>query len=668
MKKKLHLFSDHTQEIKKNFFITVFFFTSSLVLGQTIPPTKTVIVNACLCGTIDAIAANETKTVQCLSLAIAPTVPTATDNYGNILTPSNPVISNSLSFERDLTYTYTFTDCVGNKHDWIYTYIIDDTIPPTATTPKDIRGLQCMIDIPVANILDVTDESDNCSGIVKVSVIDTNNEASGCKGSPYIVTRTYTLTDCSGNSTDLVQTITIEDDTVPTFTAPANTEIFTTASCTYDVSVEFTGDVTNEADNCSTDLNATYTDTMIAGTCEGSKIITRTWCLIDKCGNKAQDQVQTITVSDKMAPTWTTEFASLNTTVECSNIEALETAQAKFPIAADNCDSDVTNISKTAGQFISNEGCANSGSYTNTWTVTDACGNQSAVFTQVITIQDKTGPTTTTLFATNINVNCDAIPIKPELVFLDNCSTVTDPIYTVDISNRTLNNYTITRNWSVTDVCGNTSKFIQIINVHIQNGGTIAPQIITACNADSSPIDIAIKLPAGSPLNGIWINTDNIGKLDGNIFNAFDVPLGDYTFEYRVPNKEDCATSIQVKLTVNNECKVLGCKDIEVHNLVSPNWDGLNDKLVIDGAGDIDCYASGVAVEIYNRWGILVFETSKYNNETNAFDGHSSGRTTIKESAGLPAGTYFYMVSYESKDGNGNIQTNKKDGFIYLAR
>ena len=42
-------------------------------------------------------------------------------------------------------------------------------------------------------------------------------------------------------------------------------------------------------------------------------------------------------------------------TIECSNIEALSTAQALFPVAIDNCDSDVTNIEKIAGEFVGND-------------------------------------------------------------------------------------------------------------------------------------------------------------------------------------------------------------------------------------------------------------------------------------------------------------------------
>jgi gliding motility-associated-like protein len=120
-------------------------------------------------------------------------------------------------------------------------------------------------------------------------------------------------------------------------------------------------------------------------------------------------------------------------------------------------------------------------------------------------------------------------------------------------------------------------------------------------------------------------------------------------------------------MEVNDDCKVLACENILVHNAFSPNGDGKNDVFVIDGIGDLTCYPENT-VEIYNRWGILVFETHNYNNTTNAFDGTSRGRTTIRQSEGLPTGTYFYIVTYKSVDGNNVIQNNKKEGYLYLSK
>ena len=75
------------------------------------------------------------------------------------------------------------------------------------------------------------------------------------------------------------------------------------ATCAYDASVGVTGDVTDEADNCSVGLNATYVDA-VDNTDPCNIIITRTWSLTDDCGNAAADQVQTITVQDNIAPTF----------------------------------------------------------------------------------------------------------------------------------------------------------------------------------------------------------------------------------------------------------------------------------------------------------------------------------------------------------------------------
>ena len=126
-----------------------------------------------------------------------------------------------------------------------------------------------------------------------------------CTEGSYTVTRTWTLTDDCGNSTSGVQTITVLDTINPTFTAPSDITLYADASCLADVTTSTTGDVSDESDNCTTSLDASYVD-VLANNCTGSYVIERTWSLVDACGNAAADQLQTITVLDTVSPTFTT--------------------------------------------------------------------------------------------------------------------------------------------------------------------------------------------------------------------------------------------------------------------------------------------------------------------------------------------------------------------------
>lgn len=103
--------------------------------------------------------------------------------------------------------------------------------------------------------------------------------------------------------------------------------------------------------------------------------------------------------------------------------------------------------------------------------------------------------------------------------------------------------------------------------------------------------------------------------------------------------------------------------DIVIYNSVSPNGDGYNDHFVID---KIERFPNN-KVEIFNRWGVKVFSTKRYNNQNNNFAGFSSGRVTIDNNIKLPTGTYFYIIEYEYTDVDTNTtQTIKKTGYLHL--
>ncbi|GAB3954845.1 hypothetical protein GCM10028805_40950 [Spirosoma harenae] len=70
----------------------------------------------------------------------------------------------------------------------------------------------------------------------------------------------------------------------------------------------------------------------------------------------------------------------------------------------------------------------------------------------------------------------------------------------------------------------------------------------------------------------------------------------------------------------------------------SPNGDGINDRFVIQYVPE----DVTVHVEIYNRWGNLVYQNINYKND---WDGASNqGVKTADTKQGLPDGTYYYQI------------------------
>tara|TARA_R110002072_G_scaffold876_6_gene7022 strand:- start:3231 stop:4772 length:1542 start_codon:yes stop_codon:yes gene_type:complete len=100
---------------------------------------------------------------------------------------------------------------------------------------------------------------------------------------------------------------------------------------------------------------------------------------------------------------------------------------------------------------------------------------------------------------------------------------------------------------------------------------------------------------------------------------------------------------------------------VEVFNVITPNNDGIHDVLTIRG---IENYPNNT-IKIYNRWGVLVYATKAYNNDSNYFDGTSEGRVTVAKDNQLPVGTYFYILDYTPSVG-GKMTT--LTGYIYINR
>jgi gliding motility-associated-like protein len=88
------------------------------------------------------------------------------------------------------------------------------------------------------------------------------------------------------------------------------------------------------------------------------------------------------------------------------------------------------------------------------------------------------------------------------------------------------------------------------------------------------------------------------------------------------------------------------CDSLRLNTGFSPNNDGINDYLVIEG---IELYPLSI-LRIYNRWGVKVLQTKGYKNN---WDGTFQGLS-------LPDGTYFYQLD--------NGQNSSQMGYIQLNR
>ncbi|WDF57682.1 Ig-like domain-containing protein [Flavobacterium sp. KACC 22758] len=167
-----------------------------------------------------------------------------------------------------------------------------------------------------------------------------------------------------------------------------------------------------------------------------------------------------------------------------------------------------------------------------------------------------------------------------------------------------------------------------------------------------------ISLGVGESDSHTFTGTYTLTQADinaGTVVNQATV-TGTTQSGIKVEDKSDAANENGDAPT---EIDVNGCK-IKIFNAISLNGDNMNERFYIRG---IECYPDNT-VQIFNRWGVLVFERDHYNNNDIVFKGFSEGRTTVKESNGLPEGTYYYIVRY--KDNNSNPK--QEAGYLYLTK
>ena len=474
--------------------------------------------------------------------------PTLTYSFSGVTSGSGSGTGSGSTFNKGVTnVVITASNVCANVTCSFTVTITDDQKPAIANCAetKDIEGCSTAAIIgPVYSATLVTSSeaefedtfnngvaSDNC-GITTVTYIDVVSSPS-C---PIIVTRTWTLMDAASNSTTCTQTINIKDTTAPTWTTSA-TNLNRTLSCEDEVGLtnaQALVPVANDA--CDAVLTPIKTSgSFVSSGCGNAGSITNTFKVADTCGNISGTFTQVITIADIKAPTWVTGTSDLNRTLSCEDADGLTTAQALIPTASDNCDLTLTPV-KTVGAFVQS-GCGNAGSYTNTFKVTDDCGNVNSIFTQIITITDSKAPIwTSNANALDRTLSCedtDGLAAAQALVPLasDNCDLTLTPIKTSGsfISAGCGYSGSYTNTFKVTDDCGNISgMFTQVITITDTKApvitGSLGSTTVEGCTIDAAPdpvttVDELIALGSqSSPLN----ITDNCTPNDQLVVTSSD--------------------------------------------------------------------------------------------------------------------------------------------------
>jgi len=176
-------------------------------------------------------------------------------------------------------------------------------------------------------------------------------------------------------------------------------------------------------------------------------------------------------------------------TVDCDqSTDPANTGTATYTVNG-SCPTPITvsyTDTETAGT------CAQEKTITRLWKAFDGNSQLRDQCTQTITVVDNTAPVLTGCPA-NVTVECNAVPAVASVTATDNC----DPAPTLNFTETSVagtcpQEYTLTRTWTATDACGNSSSCSQTVTVN----DTQAPQITcpapvtVQCLADVPAVDL----------------------------------------------------------------------------------------------------------------------------------------------------------------------------------
>jgi len=284
------------------------------------------------------------------------------------------------------------------------------------------------------------------------------------------------------------------------------------------------------------------------------------------------------------------------------------------------------NVYTTIGNFIDTLTTANGcdSIVTTNLTVNPAISivqnfNECQGFSVIVgsNIYNTTGNFIDTLTATS---GCDSI-VTTNL-------TITTPIVTNQAFNEcqgfsvTVGTNTYTTSGIYTDVMNGCDTVITDLTINPPPTLTLI-KVDDNCGGNTGSIT-ALVTTTNPPVTYNW----NTGDNDSVISN---LPVG--TYNLTINDASGCVNSDTINvLDLEIECDFF----IFIPNVFTPNGDGQNDEFLIHLKG-----LKFINLEIYNRWGLKLFETSDISQ---GWDGRTNSGSEVSD------GTYFYILNYKNND------------------
>ena len=683
---------------------------TSIDKGDNVSPAITISV---IDKTPPAVKAISNKT-QKVNTEIEPIKIEATDNSGQAVTNKVEGLPAGMTFDEatntisgtpsevgSYDITVTTTDENGNSETTTFTIDVEDTTKPTVESVAD-QTQEVNTEIEPIKI-EATDNSgravtNKVDGLPDgVTFDEATNTISGTPSEVGSYDITVTTTDESGNVTETIFTIDVEDTTKPTVesiagqTQEVNTEIEPIKIEAKDNSGQT---VTNKVDGLPDGVTFDEATNTISGTPSEVGSYTVTVTTMDESGN-ATETTFTIDVEDTTKPTVESvadQTQEVNTEITPITIESEDNSDQAVTNKVDGLPDGVTfdeatnTISGTPSEV---------GSYTVTVTTTDESGNATET-TFTIDVEDTTKPTVKSVSDQTQEVNTEITPIKIEAT--DNSGqTVTNKVdglpdgITFDEATNTISgtpsevgSYDITV--TTTDESGNATETTFTINVEDTTKPTvedIADQT-QEVNTEIEPIKIEATDNGGQAVTN---------KVDGlpdgvtfdeatNTISGTPSEVGSYdiivTTTDENGNSETTTFTIDVEDTTKPTVEDIADQTQEINTEIEPikieardnsgqavtnKVDGLPDGVTFDEATNT---ISGTPSEV-GSYDITVTTTDESGNATETtftIDVEDTTKPTVEDITDQTqeVNTEITPIKIEARDNSGQTVTNKVEG------